>query len=104
MVKLIPKGDEEMCEILESVMLICFGCSWPMSLAKNIKSGTTKGVSLPFIVLILAGYIAGITAKLISGNCEYILLVYILNLFVVFANLIVYFINLRKDRLATYKR
>ena len=27
-----------MSELLESVMLICFGLSWPISLAKNIKA------------------------------------------------------------------
>lgn len=87
-----------MSEILEAVMLICFGCSWPMSLIKNIKSKTAKGMSLPFIVLIVVGYLAGITAKLLTGSCGCILLVYILNLVVVSANLAVYFVNLRRDR------
>ena len=52
-----------MAEILETVMLICFGCSWPMSLVKNIKAKTAKGMSVGFTLLILTGYVAGITAK-----------------------------------------
>lgn len=88
-----------MSELLEALMLICFGCSWPMSLIKNIRSGTAKGMSLPFILLIISGYLAGIAAKILSGNYGYILLVYALNLLVISANLAVYFINLRKDRL-----
>ena len=93
-----------MREILEIFMIVSFGCSWPMSLVKNIKSGTAKGMSLPFILLIIAGYLAGIGAKILTGNFGYILLVYLLNLLVVSANLIVYFVNLRKDRLGTQNK
>lgn len=93
-----------MSEILEAMMLICFGCSWPMSLVKNIKSGTAKGMSLPFILLIIAGYLAGIGAKILTGNFGYILPVYLLNLLVVSANLILYFVNLRKDRLSAQNK
>lgn len=89
-----------MSELLEALMLVCFGCSWPMSLMKNIRSGTAKGMSLPFIILIITGYLAGIAAKILAGNYGYILLVYAVNLLVVSANLAVYFINLRKDHLA----
>ncbi len=89
-----------MQNLLEAVMLLCFGCSWPISLAKNIKAASAKGMSLQFILLIIIGYIAGITAKLIGGQINYVLIVYFFNLVVVSMNLVVYFINLRKDRLA----
>lgn len=85
-------------EILETIMLICFGFSWPMSVIKNIKARTAKSMSLPFILLILFGYIAGIASKIISGNYTYVLIVYFLNIASVAANLIVYFINLNRDR------
>ena len=86
-----------MIEIFESVMLICFGLSWPMSVVKNIKAHTAKSMSLPFILLIIFGYIAGITAKICAGNFSYVLVIYVLNLAFVATNLVVYFINRRSD-------
>lgn len=87
-----------MSEILETSMLVCFGFSWPLSVVKNIKSKTAKSMSLPFILLIIFGYIAGISAKFISGSVNYVLVVYLVNLFFVSANLAVYFINRSKDK------
>ena len=51
--------------ILETAMLICFGCSWPINLVKNYKCRSAKGMSLPFILLLIVGYVAGICAKFI---------------------------------------
>ena len=86
-----------MTEIFESIMLVCFGLSWPMSVVKNIKAHSAKAMSLPFILLIISGYIAGIAAKILSGNYSYVLIIYIVNLCFVSANLVVYFINLNHD-------
>ena len=85
-------------EILEAIMLVCFGLSWPMSVIKNIKAKSAKNMSLQFILLICFGYVAGITAKIINHNISYVLAVYILNLVIVSANIVVYFINKRYDR------
>lgn len=89
-----------MAELLESTMLICFGLSWPMNLAKNIKAKSARNMSLQFILLIITGYIAGISAKLYNHRFNYVLVVYLLNLVVVSANVVVYFINRRYDRQA----
>lgn len=89
-----------MSEILETAMLVCFGFSWPLSVIKNIKSKTAKSMSLPFILLIVTGYIAGIGAKLISGKINYVLVVYLVNFIFVSANLAVFFINKRNDKKA----
>ena len=86
-----------MAEILEIIMLVSFGASWPLNVIKAYKSGTTKGTSLPFILLIITGYIAGITAKLISGQVNYVLVVYLLNLAIVSMNVVVYFRNAALD-------
>lgn len=88
----------EFSEILEAVMLICFGLSWPMSVIKNIKAKSAKNMSLQFILLICFGYVAGISAKLITHNISYVLAVYVLNLVIVSANIAVYFVNKRYDR------
>ena len=87
-----------MSEVLESIMLICFGLSWPVSVVKNIKAHTAKSMSLPFILLIITGYIAGISSKIINHNFSYVLVIYFFNLFVVSMNVVVYFINRNYDR------
>lgn len=84
--------------MFESIMLICFGLSWPLNVIKAYRARTTQGTSLPFILLIITGYIAGITAKLISGQLNYVLIVYLLNLVIVSLNVVVYFRNLSLDK------
>ena len=87
-----------MGSIFETVMLVCFGFSWPLNVIKAYKAKTAKGTSLPFILLIITGYIAGISAKLISGQINYVLIAYILNLTIVSLNVIVYFRNVSLDK------
>ena len=84
--------------MFESIMLICFGLSWPLNVIKAYKARTTQGTSLPFILLIVTGYIAGITAKVISGHLNYVLIVYLLILAIVSLNVVVYFRNLSFDK------
>lgn len=88
-----------MTDMLEAVMLICFGLSWPINLLKNYRARTAKSMSLEFILLIIIGYVAGIAAKIYSHNVNYVLAVYFVNLLIVCGNLVVYFINRRYDRL-----
>ena len=87
-----------MGSILETIMLVCFGVSWPLNVIKAYKARTTRGTSLPFILLIIIGYIAGITAKVISGQINYVLVAYILNLVIVSINIIIYFRNASIDK------
>jgi uncharacterized membrane protein (DUF485 family) len=88
-----------MTEILETVMLVCFGISWPLTVYRNIKSKTAKTMSLGFIVLIIVGYLAGITAKISSDNVGFVLAVYVINLIIVSVNLAVYFRNRHFDKM-----
>ena len=87
-----------MGSILETVMLVCFGFSWPLNVIKAYRAKTAKGTSLPFILLIISGYIAGISAKLITGQINYVLIAYILNLAIVSLNVVVYFRNISLDK------
>lgn len=87
-----------MGSILETVMLVCFGFSWPLNVYKAYRARTTKGTSLSFILLIITGYIAGISAKLISGQINYVLAAYIINLTIVSLNVVVYFRNTALDK------
>lgn len=87
-----------MSEMLETAMLICFGLSWPINLIKNIRAKTAKSTSLKFLLLITVGYLCGIAAKIVNEQYNYVLAVYFLNLAVVSANLVVYFINRKNDK------
>ena len=88
----------ETAPILETIMLVCFGFSWPINLIKAYKARTAKSTSLPFVLLIIAGYIAGISAKILMGNINYVLVAYLLNLAIVSLNLVVYFRNVALDK------
>ncbi len=55
-------------EILETVMILAFGLSWPLSIYKSVKSRTAKGKSLQFEIFIWLGYIAGIVMQCISSS------------------------------------
>lgn len=87
-----------MGSILETAMLVCFGFSWPLNVMKAYKAKTAKGTSLPFILLIVAGYIAGITAKVITDQINYVLIAYIVNLAIVSLNIVIYFRNVSLDK------
>lgn len=89
-----------MGSLLEAVMMLCFGLSWPINVIKAYKARTAKGTSLPFILLITFGYLAGITAKIVTGQINYVLAVYLFNLAVVGLNIVVYFHNTALDRKA----
>ena len=94
-----------MSEILEIVMIVSFGFSWPMNLMKSFKARTTRGKSLPFLLLIFFGYIAGIASKLTSATSIadfsekwYVLFFYVLNFLMVGGDLILYVRNYRLDK------
>ena len=88
----------ECAHIFECLMLLCFGFSWPLNVIKAYKAGTAKGTSLAFIILIITGYVAGIAAKVINQQFNYVLAVYFLNLAIVFGNVLVYIRNKTLDR------
>ena len=91
-------------EILEIIMVISFGLSWPLNVMKSYKARTTKGKSLGFLVLIFFGYIAGISSKLVNLNSPsfkwYVLFFYVLNFIMVGTDLVVYIRNYRLDKKA----
>ena len=98
-IKTIRQEEEQiMASILETVMLVCFGLSWPINAAKAYRSRTAKGMSLPFLLLILTGYLGGITAKLINGQLNYVLIVFFINLAIVLVNIAIYIRNVILDK------
>ena len=96
-----------MSEILEIIMIVSFGASWPMNVMKSYKARTAKGKSLPFLCLILFGYVAGIASKLLNeaymnafSQKWYVLFFYCLNFLMVAADVVLYFRNKKLDRLS----
>lgn len=79
-------------------MIACFGISWPFNVIKSIRTKSTKGKSLVFLVAIFIGYIFGIINKLLT-NPNYVLYAYVMNLMFVGADLALYLINHHRERL-----
>lgn len=54
-----------MTDLLEALMILCFGLSWPISIRKSYVSRTAKGKSVFFEIFIWIGYVFGIARKFI---------------------------------------
>lgn len=65
-------------DIFEALMLICFGCAWPLSIYKMLKTKKSRGKSIHFLVVLLVGYIFGICFELF-GQRNLVVLLYLLN-------------------------
>ena len=85
-------------EILETLMIISFGNSWPTSIHKSYTARSTKGKSLLFLFFIFVGYLFGIAAKLLTNNLNLAFWFYILNSVMVFTDICLYFRNRRIQR------
>lgn len=89
-----------MAQFLETMMLICFGLSWPFNITKSYRSRTAKGKSILFEVCIIIGYLCGVAGKFIGGNVTYVVAVYFLDILMVTADLILTIRNRRLDMLS----
>ena len=94
-----------MSEILEIIMIVSFGMSWPANVLKSYRARTAKGKSISFLFLIFFGYVAGIASKFTNeaymaafSEKWYVLFFYFLNIFMVSLDIILYFRNSRLDR------
>lgn len=91
-------------QIFEFIMLACFGLSWPISVYKSIKSKSTQGKSVVFIIAIIIGYISGVIGKIINDQLTYVLIIYCFNLIVVLVDLVLFFINRKREKEINYER
>ena len=85
-------------QIFEFIMLACFGLSWPISVYKSIKSKSTQGKSIVFIIAIIIGYISGIIGKIVNHQLTYVLIIYCFNLIVISVDLVLFFINRKNEK------
>ena len=86
-------------------MIVSFGVSWPVNVVKSYKARTAKGKSMIFLILILFGYVAGITSKFVNeaymasfAQKWYVLIFYILNFIMVSVDLGMYLRNRALDK------
>jgi len=54
-------------EVFEAGMLLCFGFAWPIDILRTLRTKRVVGKSVLFMSIILAGYLAGMAAKLIRA-------------------------------------
>ena len=99
-----------MTNLLEALMILCFGLSWPISIRKSWISRTAKGKSLFFEFFIWIGYVFGIARKVIlcmeAGSAGTSLdwlfylgwFFYILNIVEISIDMALYFRNVKLDK------
>jgi hypothetical protein len=85
--------------IFEIIMLLCFGLAWPLSIYKSYKSRTTKGKSLFFLYVVLAGYVAGVLHK-IFYHMDGVIVFYVINFLLVLADIVLFYRNLWLEKKA----
>ena len=96
-------------ELLEALMIICFGLSWPISIRKSYTARTAKGKSLFFEVFLSIGYIFGIVRKMLQlstpgFSTSFLFYMgfffYILNFIEINIDMGLYFRNRRLDKIS----
>ncbi|MCI6569288.1 hypothetical protein [Dysosmobacter sp. HCP28S3_G4] len=92
-----------MAQVFETIMLLCFGVSWPFNIAKSLRSRTAKGKSMLFETCVIIGYICGVIGKFISGQFTYVLAVYFLDILMVSIDLALTIRNHKLDLAAAEK-
>ncbi len=76
--------------IFEIIMLLCFGLSWPISIAKALRTQQVAGKSPLFMIVICVGYLSGIIHKLLYAR-DWVIALYVLNMLMVATDLYLYF-------------
>ena len=71
----------------EIAMLICFGASWPFSIAKAVRTREVRGKSRFFLAIVAAGYAFGIVHKL-GWSRDWVVVLYATNLTMVLLDLV----------------
>ena len=94
-------------DLLETLMIVGFGLSWPFSVYKSYISKTAKGKSLQFEFFIWLGYIFGIARKFIQyqygSNYDWLFFLswffYVLNFAEISFDMWLYGRNVKLDKL-----
>ncbi|MCI5649244.1 MAG: hypothetical protein MR332_07410 [Fusicatenibacter sp.] len=97
---------ETISNLLEALMILFFGLSWPISIRKSYVSRTAKGKSLFFEVFIWIGYVFGIARKFLDYSANpargWVFFLawafYFLNIAEITVDILLYFRNVKLDQ------
>lgn len=85
--------------VLEALMLICFGISWPFAIVRSYKARSAKGKSLMYLMLLSLAYLSGILHKTLI-RFDIVLILYAVNFCMVITDILLYIRNTRLDNLS----
>lgn len=83
--------------IWEVLMLVCFACSWPVSIVKALRTKIVIGKSPFFMIIIIIGYIFGIIHKIINDP-DLVTFLWAFNMLLVSIDLCLYFYYIKKNK------
>lgn len=83
--------------IWEVLFLLCFAVSWPLSIAKSLRTKIVIGKSPTFMSLIILGYIFGIIHKALYSH-DIVIWLYVFNAVLVATDLVLYFTYIGRNR------
>lgn len=95
---------ETFASVMEMMMVVLFGLSWPLNIVKAWKAKSAKGTSVLFYAFIWLGYIFALAGKfaLIKHNAPapwyetvhwYVMFFYFVNIAMVSLGILIYFRN-----------
>ena len=76
--------------IFEIIMLVCFGVSWPISIAKTLRTKVVAGKSPLFMAIVCLGYISGVIHKILY-SFDWVIILYIVNMILIAIDIGLYF-------------
>lgn len=82
-------------------MLLCFASAWPFNIVRCYKARTSKGMSLPFLLIIELAYILGMINKIVIDEVNHVFAFYVLDFALVLVQIVIYFRNKHIDSLTT---
>lgn len=82
--------------IWEVLFLVCFAISWPVSIAKSLRTKVVIGKSPLFMSLIILGYIFGIIHKFLYSK-DIVVFLYMFNALLVSTDLFLYYLYIGKN-------
>ena len=90
-------------QFTEISMLLLFGISWPFNIVKSWRSRTAKGKSVLFEYLVIAGYLIGLSGKIVNfvqnSVWAYSIWFYIADILMVLIDIALYHRNVKLDRI-----
>ncbi|MDD4869767.1 MAG: hypothetical protein PHR77_04340 [Kiritimatiellae bacterium] len=82
--------------IFEAIMLVCFGVSWPISIAKSIRTKVVTGKCPLFMGIVCFGYLSGMIHKILY-SFDWIIILYVINMIMILIDITLYFKYLPKQ-------